>query len=72
MNYFIALTAALGLLTTTLAVPLAERQGAQTVHLTFHCGPAEYSMAFPADGTVYSTSEQTPFPCPFPSHPLSQ
>ncbi|KAK3688934.1 hypothetical protein B0T22DRAFT_426984 [Podospora appendiculata] len=28
----------------------------QTVHLTFHGGPAQYSMAFPADGAVYPTN----------------
>jgi hypothetical protein len=29
----------------------------QTVHLTFHGGPAEYSLTFPADGEIYPTSK---------------
>ena len=42
---------------TGLALPAAEQRDAvQTVHLTFHGGPASYEMAFPADGTVYPTS----------------
>jgi len=38
------------------ASPLSERD-VQTVHLTFHGGPASYTMAFPADGKVYQTSK---------------
>ncbi|KAK3313097.1 hypothetical protein B0H66DRAFT_569546 [Apodospora peruviana] len=48
MQLFTSLTFAFGLVASTLAV--------QTVHLTFHGGPAQYSMAFPADGTVYPTN----------------
>ncbi|KAK0610162.1 hypothetical protein B0T17DRAFT_546031 [Bombardia bombarda] len=46
---------ALGLITGSTAAPLEERD-VQTVHLTFHGGPAEYSLAFPADGNVYATN----------------
>ncbi|ETS78577.1 hypothetical protein PFICI_10639 [Pestalotiopsis fici W106-1] len=28
----------------------------QTVHLTFHGGPAQYSLTIPADGQVYQTN----------------
>ncbi|KAK0649855.1 hypothetical protein B0T16DRAFT_410792 [Cercophora newfieldiana] len=38
------------------ASPIEERNTPQTVHLTFHGGPASYSMAFPADGKVYPTN----------------
>ena len=52
-------TIALILSGTALAVPAAEqrdkRDTVQTVHLTFHGGPASFDMAFPADGTVYPT-----------------
>ncbi|KAL5344661.1 hypothetical protein ACLOAV_010353 [Pseudogymnoascus australis] len=51
---------ALILSVTALALPAAEqldeRDHVQTVHLTFHGGPASYDMAFPADGTVYPTN----------------
>ena len=53
MKAFAALSV-LGLVAATPA-PLQERD-VQTVHLTFHGGPASYSMAFPADGKVYQTS----------------
>ena len=53
MKAFAALSV-LGLVVATPA-PLQERD-VQTVHLTFHGGPASYSMAFPADGKVYQTS----------------
>ncbi|MBE3042543.1 hypothetical protein IMZ48_08185 [Candidatus Bathyarchaeota archaeon] len=47
----------LGLAAATLAHPaLEQRANPQTVHLTFHGGPASYSMEFPADGTVHETS----------------
>jgi hypothetical protein len=64
MKYLTTLTSALGLLASVSAVPIEERDDAQTVHLTFHGGPATYSMAFPADGTVYPTSNSPPFPIP--------
>ncbi|KAK3348964.1 hypothetical protein B0T25DRAFT_632584 [Lasiosphaeria hispida] len=38
------------------ASPIEERDTPQTVHLTFHGGPAQYSLAFPADGKVYPTN----------------
>jgi hypothetical protein len=56
MKYLTILAPALGLLASASAIPLEERDDVQTVHLTFHGGPAEYSMAIPADGTVYPTS----------------
>jgi hypothetical protein len=55
MKYFAAVAATIGLMATTSAVPLEERD-VQTVHLTFHGGPAQYDMAFPADGNIYPTS----------------
>lgn len=51
--------ATLALLGLAAASPLQERD-VQTVHLTFHGGPASYSMAFPADGKVYKTSMFSP------------
>ena len=57
------LASALGLLASASAIPLDGRQDeAQTVHLTFHGGPAQYSMAIPADGTVHPTSNYLPSP----------
>ncbi|KAK0712630.1 hypothetical protein B0T26DRAFT_741665 [Lasiosphaeria miniovina] len=47
---------ALGLAALASAAPLEDRDAPQTVHLTFHGGPAEYSMAFPADGNLYPTN----------------
>ncbi|KPM38661.1 hypothetical protein AK830_g7924 [Neonectria ditissima] len=42
--------------TGALARPSVEsRDSVQTVHLTFHGGPASYTMAFPADGKVRAT-----------------
>ncbi|KAF4993269.1 hypothetical protein FDECE_13475 [Fusarium decemcellulare] len=35
---------------------LNERAGVQTVHLTFHGGPASYKMTFPADGKTRKTN----------------
>jgi hypothetical protein len=55
MKYLTTLASALGLLASASAIPLEERD-VQTVHLTFHGGPAEYSLAIPADGVVYPTS----------------
>ncbi|KAJ4289911.1 hypothetical protein N0V88_006706 [Collariella sp. IMI 366227] len=55
MKYFTLLVSALGLLASTSAVPLEER-AAQTVNLIFHGGPAQYTMTFPADGTVHATN----------------
>ncbi|KAH8204486.1 hypothetical protein TruAng_001402 [Truncatella angustata] len=39
-----------------VASRLEARDQVQTVHLTFHGGPAEYSMAIPADGKRYPTN----------------
>ncbi|KAM0425030.1 hypothetical protein ACHAPT_009831 [Fusarium lateritium] len=33
-----------------------ERDDVQTVHLTFHGGPASYEMTFPADGKTRQTN----------------
>ncbi|OBT43132.1 hypothetical protein VE00_07701 [Pseudogymnoascus sp. WSF 3629] len=53
-------TIALILSGTAFALPAAEqrdkRDTVQTVHLTFHGGPASYEMAFPADGTIHPTN----------------
>jgi hypothetical protein len=59
MKYLAGLASVLGFLASASAIPLEERD-VQTVHLTFHGGPAQYDMAFPADGNVYPTSE-SPF-----------
>lgn len=47
----------LGLVATSGAQALEPRADVQTVHLTFHGGPAQYSLAIPADGQVYQTSK---------------
>ncbi|CAI4211037.1 unnamed protein product [Parascedosporium putredinis] len=50
-------TTLLALAATAFAHPTVDtRDAAQTVHLTFHGGPAEYSMTFPADGVVRKTN----------------
>ncbi|KAK1542353.1 hypothetical protein CPAR01_05740 [Colletotrichum paranaense] len=40
----------------SLSHPLEDRDAPQTVHLTFHGGPASYEMTIPADGQVYPTN----------------
>ncbi|KAK7428108.1 hypothetical protein QQZ08_005347 [Neonectria magnoliae] len=46
----------ISMLTGALARPGVEsRDAAQTVHLTFHGGPASYKMSFPADGKTRAT-----------------
>ncbi|KEZ39244.1 hypothetical protein SAPIO_CDS9915 [Scedosporium apiospermum] len=53
------LSSALTLLTlasTAFAHPSLTPRDAQTVHLTFHGGPASYSMEFAADGVVHQTN----------------
>ncbi|KAH6887893.1 hypothetical protein B0T10DRAFT_405928 [Thelonectria olida] len=35
---------------------IRTRDDVQTVHLTFHGGPASYSLEFPADGTTHETN----------------
>lgn len=59
MKYLNILAPYLGLMAGVSAIPLEERQDVQTVHLTFHAGPAEYSLALPADGSVHQTSESS-------------
>lgn len=55
----------LGLAGAALALPaLEQRDDAQTVHLTFHGGPASYSMEFTADGVVHDTSKPPFFTSP--------
>lgn len=48
--------ASLSTILPALSHPLEERDGVQTVHLTFHGGPASYVLNIPADGQVYPTS----------------
>lgn len=46
----------ISMLTGALARPGVEfRDAVQTVHLTFHGGPASYTMSFPADGKTRAT-----------------
>ena len=48
----------LGLTAVGLALPTREqRDDPQIVRLTFHGGPASYSMEFPADGIFRNTSK---------------
>ncbi|KAK4153251.1 hypothetical protein C8A00DRAFT_43814 [Chaetomidium leptoderma] len=56
MKYFATLASALSLLASASAIPMEQRDDVQTVHLTFHGGPAEYSLAIPADGSVHATN----------------
>jgi hypothetical protein len=55
-NMLSTILLALGLTATTLAHPLESRDNVQTVHLTFHGGPASYQLAIPANGQKFSTS----------------
>ncbi|OLN96244.1 hypothetical protein CCHL11_04459 [Colletotrichum chlorophyti] len=55
MRFTALLLATLSLALPSLSHPLEERDGVQTVHLTFHGGPASYELAIPADGQVYQT-----------------
>lgn len=48
-------------LVSALAVEPRDTPAPQTVHLTFHGGPAQYSMAFPADGVKRDTSQYTTY-----------
>ena len=55
----------LSLAGAALALPsLEQRDDPQTVHLTFHGGPASYSMEFPADGVVRETGKTSRPPLP--------
>jgi hypothetical protein len=64
MKYTIALTAALGLVSNVAAMPQAPVAARQVqypiVNMTFHGGPAQYSMSFIADGVTHQTSESAP------------
>lgn len=52
----------LGFAAVGLALPaLEQRDEPQTVRLTFHGGPASYSMEFPADGVVRETGKPPSF-----------
>ncbi|KAM7190116.1 hypothetical protein V8F20_009846 [Naviculisporaceae sp. PSN 640] len=53
MKVLTALTLALGLAS---AAAVEHRDTPQTVHLTFHGGPAQYTMTFPADGVKRNTN----------------
>ncbi|KAM7213565.1 hypothetical protein V8F06_011062 [Rhypophila decipiens] len=53
MKSFTLLTLGLGLVSAAAVEPRATPQ---TVHLTFHGGPAQYTMAFPADGVKRNTN----------------
>ncbi|GAB1318126.1 hypothetical protein MFIFM68171_08336 [Madurella fahalii] len=54
MKYLALLASALGLAAASV-IPLEQRD-VQTVHLKFRAGPAEYDMAFPADGAERLTN----------------
>lgn len=60
MKYLALIASALGLVAASVIPPLEQRD-VQTVHLKFRAGPAEYDMAFPADGVERLTS---PSPSP--------
>ncbi|KAI5918703.1 hypothetical protein F4810DRAFT_558420 [Camillea tinctor] len=55
MKFSQPLILALGLLSESLAHPLDERD-VQVAHLTFHGGPASYTLDVPADGSVVPTN----------------
>ncbi|RYP55130.1 hypothetical protein DL768_000249 [Monosporascus sp. mg162] len=55
MQSFMTTILGLSLATASLSKPLEDRQ-VQTVHLTFHGGPASYELAVPTDGTVIPTN----------------
>jgi len=69
MKSFAPLALALGLASTASAAAIEDRAlFLNMVHLTFHGGPAQYSMAFPADGITHNTSTH-PTPTPQVSLP---
>lgn len=49
----------IGMAAAALAHPL-EARDVQTVHLTFHGGPASYQLALPANGQKVNTSTSSP------------
>ena len=59
MKFSINAFLGLGLAASAIASPLEvleTRQGVQVAHLTFHGGPASYSLDVPADGREVPTS----------------
>lgn len=54
---FSALLTSISFILPSLSHPLEDRDAPQTVHLTFHGGPASYEMTIPADGQIYPTSQ---------------
>lgn len=64
MKFAATLLTALALVLPALGHPLEERDDVQTVHLTFHGGPASYDLAIPADGNTYPTSKSHKSPPP--------
>ncbi|KAI8245338.1 hypothetical protein K4K55_002338 [Colletotrichum sp. SAR 10_96] len=56
MKFAATLLTALAFVLPALGHPLEERDDVQTVHLTFHGGPASYDLAIPADGNTYPTN----------------
>lgn len=73
MKYLLTLASAVGLLASVSATPVSSptihERDVQTVHLTFHGGPAQYTLTLPADGTVHPTSNPPPIPYSSPIHP---
>ncbi|TDZ40686.1 hypothetical protein CTRI78_v010195 [Colletotrichum trifolii] len=55
MKFLTSVVATLALSLPSLTQPLEERD-VQTVHLTFHGGPASYQLTVPADGRIYPTN----------------
>ncbi|KXH62827.1 hypothetical protein CNYM01_03688 [Colletotrichum nymphaeae SA-01] len=53
---FSALLTSISFILPSLSHPLEDRDAPQTVHLTFHGGPASYEMTIPADGQIYPTN----------------
>ena len=56
MKFSISALLGLGLAASAVASPLEDRQNVQVAHLTFHGGPASYSLSVPADGREVPTS----------------
>jgi hypothetical protein len=63
--HFTSFIAAVGLVATSLAHPTNtidrrdEGDRVTVANLTFHGGPASYSMSVPADGQIYPTSKSS-------------
>ncbi|GAP89451.1 hypothetical protein SAMD00023353_4000920 [Rosellinia necatrix] len=57
MQFTTSLIATLGLIAGTQAHPAVEARVA-VAHLTFHGGPASYSLAVPADGRTVPTNNE--------------